>query len=38
MSLSGESIHHVNPVSRVIGEGAAEFFRTWGPDFDEEEV
>ena len=27
------SIYQVNPVSRITGEGRAEFSRTWGPDF-----
>ena len=25
----------MNPVSRISGEGRAEFLRTWGPDFDQ---
>ena len=25
----------MNPVSRITGEGRAEFLRTWGPDFDQ---
>ena len=29
------SIYQVNPVSRISGKGRAEFFRTWGPDFDQ---
>ena len=28
------SVHQVNPVSRIAGEGRAEFLRAWGPDFD----
>ena len=27
--------YQVNPVSRITGEGRAEFLRTWGPDFDQ---
>ena len=27
-------IYQVNPVSRISGEGRAEFLRTWGRDFD----
>ena len=30
------SVYRVNPVSRIAGEGRAEFLRTWGPDFDQE--
>ena len=26
------SVYQVNPVSRITGEGRAEFLRTWGPD------
>ena len=26
----------MNPVSRITGEGRAEFLRTWGPGFDQE--
>ena len=29
------SVYQVNPVSRISGEGRAEFLRTWGPDFDQ---
>ena len=29
------SVYHVYPVSRITGEGRAEFWRTWGPDFDQ---
>ena len=29
------SVYRVNPVSRISGEGRAEFLRTWGPDFDQ---
>ena len=29
------SVYQVNPVSRISGEGRAEFSRTWGPDFDQ---
>ena len=29
------SIYKVNPVSRMTGEGRAEFLRTWGPGFDQ---
>ena len=29
------SVYQVNPVSRVSGEGRAEFLRTRGPDFDQ---
>ena len=25
----------MNPVSRITGEGRAEFGRTWGPGFDQ---
>ena len=28
------SVYQVNPVSRISGEGRAEFLRTWGPNFD----
>ena len=28
-------MYQVNPVSRISGEGRAEFLRTWGPDFDQ---
>ena len=30
------SVYHVNPVSRITGEGRAEFLRTWGPGFVQE--
>ena len=30
-------VYQVNPVSRITGEGRAEFSRTWGPDFDQKE-
>ena len=26
-------VYQVNPVSRITGEGRAEFLRTWGPGF-----
>ena len=29
------SVYQGNPVSRITGEGRAEFLRTWGPDFDQ---
>ena len=29
------SVYQVNTVSRITGEGRAEFLRTWGPDFDQ---
>ena len=29
------SVYQVNPVSRITGEGRAEFSRTWGSDFDQ---
>ena len=29
------SVYQVNPVSRISGEGRAEFLTTWGPDFDQ---
>ena len=29
------SVYQVNPVSRISGEGRAEFSRTWGTDFDQ---
>ena len=29
------SVYRVNPVSRITGEGGAEFWRTWGPGFDQ---
>ena len=28
-------VYQVNTVSRITGEGRAEFLRTWGPDFDQ---
>ena len=28
------SVYQVNPVSRISGEGKAEYLRTWGPDLD----
>ena len=30
------SVYQVYPVSRITGEGRAEFLRTWGPGFDQE--
>ena len=36
VSLCAETIkpvYLVNPVSRIAGDGRAEFFSTWGPDF-----
>ena len=27
------SVYQVNPVSRITGEGRAEFLRTWGAGF-----
>ena len=30
------SDYQVNPVSRITGEGRAEFLRTWGPGFNQE--
>ena len=30
------SVYQVNPVSRMTGEGRAEFLRAWGPGFDQE--
>ena len=30
------SVYHVNPLSRITGEGRAEFLRTWGPGSDQE--
>ena len=30
------SVYQVNPVSRITGEGKAEFLKTWGPGFDQE--
>ena len=32
------SVYQVNPVSRLSGEGRAEFLRTWGPDFDKNQA
>ena len=32
------SVYQVNPVSRITGEGRAEFLRTWGPGFNQEGV
>ena len=29
------SVYQVNPVSRITGEGRAEFLRTWRPGFDQ---
>ena len=29
------SVYKVNSVSRITGEGRAEFLRTWRPDFDQ---
>ena len=29
------SVYQVHTVSRITGEGRAEFLRTWGPDFDQ---
>ena len=29
------SVYQVNTVSRITGEGRAEFLRTWGPGFDQ---
>ena len=29
------SVYQVNSVSRITGEGRAEFCRTWGPGFDQ---
>ena len=29
------SVYQVNPVSRIFGEGRADFLRTWKPDFDQ---
>ena len=28
------SVYQVNPVSRITGEGRAEFLWMWGPGFD----
>ena len=30
------SVYQSNPVSRITGEGRAEFLGTWGPGFDQE--
>ena len=30
------SVYQVCPVSRITGEGRAEFLRAWGPGFEEE--
>ena len=30
------SVYQVNPVSRITGEGKAEFSRTWRPGFEQE--
>ena len=30
------SVHQVYPVSRIAGEGSAEFLRAWGPGFEQE--
>ena len=30
-----QSVYQVHPVSRISGEGRAEVFRAWGPDFDQ---
>ena len=32
---NASSVYHVCPVSRITGEGRAEFLRTWGADFDQ---
>ena len=29
-------IYQVYPVSRITGEGRAEFLRAWGPGFEQE--
>ena len=29
------SVYQVNPVSRITGEGRAEFWRAWGPGLDQ---
>ena len=29
------SVYQVTTVSRITGEGRAEFLKTWGPDFDQ---
>ena len=33
--MGNASFYQVNTVSRITGEGRAEFLRTWGPDFDQ---
>ena len=33
---NASSVYHVCPVSRITGEGRAEFLRTWGAVFDQE--
>ena len=30
------SVYQVYPVSRITGEGRAEFFKAWGPGFEQE--
>ena len=30
------SVYQVYPVSRITGEGRAEFVRAWGPGFEQE--
>ena len=30
------SVYQVNPVSQITGEGRTDFFKTWGPGFDQE--
>ena len=30
------SVYQVYPVSRITGEGRAEFLRAWGPGFEQE--
>ena len=30
------SVYQVNPLSRITGEGRAEFLRTWGLGFNQE--
>ena len=32
------SVYQVCPVSRIIGEGRAEFLRAWGAEFEQEGV
>ena len=34
MEGNASAYYKANPVSRVTGEGRAEFLRTWGSDFD----